>query len=213
MSLERRRRLVNLAAEHGFMIIEDNVYGDLRYDGDPLPTLFSLDEAGSVIKIDSFSKTLIPALRMAWVTGHSAAISTIDRVRRDLGVSQLTARVLGRFLAEGNFDTHIANACELYRSKRDVALAGLEEYCTPWVTTNRPDGGYFLWMRLSDDVDASALQGKAFAEGVMCRPGERFFGADVLDGEYLRLAFTTPTVADLQRAVEVLGKAASDSVR
>ena len=89
LSEERRRRLVTLAQEHSFVIVEDNVYADLRYDGERLPSLYSLDDAGLVVKVDSFSKTLMPALRLGWVTGDAAAIDTIAHVRRDLGVSQL----------------------------------------------------------------------------------------------------------------------------
>jgi 2-aminoadipate transaminase len=211
--LERRRRLVELAAEHNFVIVEDNVYGDLRYEGEPLPSLFSLDQSGVVVKIESFSKTLNPAVRMAWVTAHPYLIDALARVRRDLGVSQLTARVLARFMAEDRFDAHIASVNELYRAKRDAALDALEEYCSNWVRWNRPEGGYFLWLEIVPEVDGAAVQGKAMAEGVMCRPGERFFGQTGEGGQFLRLAFTNPTIDALQRAIAVLGKAASDSTR
>ena len=211
--LERRKRLVELAVEHNFVIIEDNVYGDLRYSGDPVPSIFSLDTHGIVVKIESFSKTFMPAIRLGWVTAHPYALSALGRVRRDLGVSQLTARVMSRFLAEGRFEPHIEQVNALYRTKRDAALAALDEYCTPWVRWNEPEGGYFLWLELDESVDGQAVQGKAMAEGVMCRPGERFFGQTGEGAQQLRLAFTNPSIEAMSQAIAVLGKAAQDSAR
>jgi 2-aminoadipate transaminase len=212
-TLERRRRLVELAAEHQFVIIEDTVYADLRYEGDRVPSIFSLDTEGLVVKIDSFSKTLMPGLRLGWVTAHPNLMSALSRVRRDLGVGQLTARVVGRWMAEGHYEPHIERVTELYRAKRDAALAALEEYCSTWVRWNRPEGGYFIWLELDDSVDGAAMQAKAMAEGVVCRPGERFFGQTGEGAQQLRLAFTCPTVEAMHQAIVVLGKAAAESVR
>ena len=188
------------------MIVEDNVYADLRYDGERLPSLYSLDDAGLVVKVDSFSKTLMPALRLGWVTGDPAAIDAMARVRRDLGVSQLVARAIARFVGDGRYEPHIASVCELYRTKRDAVAAALEQHCTGTMTWNNPAGGYFFWLELADDVDGKAVQRAAFMEGVLCRPGERFYGEPEHGKQRLRLAFTMAPVADLERAVEILGK-------
>jgi 2-aminoadipate transaminase len=155
----------------------------------------------------------MPAIRLGWVTAHPYAMSAIGRVRRDLGVSQLTARVMSRYLAEGRYEPHIEEVNVLYRQKRDAALAALEEYCTPWIRWNEPDGGYFLWLELDESVDGQAVQGKAMAEGVMCRPGERFFGQTGEGAQQLRLAFTNPSIDAMSQAIATLGKAASDSAR
>lgn len=212
MSLERRKRLLELAAEHSFIVIEDNVYGELRYSGERLPTLFSLDTDGVVLKVDSFSKTVMPGLRLAWVTGDPLVTSAMDRVRRDLGVGQLVARVMGEFVGEGLLDPHIASVCELYRDKRDATLAALAKHCDGLVSWNTPEGGYFIWLELAEGIDPRQVQAKAMAEGVMCRPGERFFGQEPGAGDrFMRLAFTTVPVSDLERAAEVLGKTAADS--
>ncbi len=210
MSVERRKRLLELAAEHAFVIVEDNVYGELRYDGEPLPTLLRLDTRGVVVQINSFSKTVMPALRLGWVVGSAEAIAAMDRVRRDLGVGQLVARVVAEFVGEGLLEPHIANARDLYRDKRDAAVAALEEHCSPFMTWNRPEGGYFIWLELNDDIDTGAVQSSAMAQGVMCRPGERFFGQTGEGGNGLRLAFTLAPIEDMRRAIEILGKAAAD---
>ncbi|MET1002883.1 MAG: PLP-dependent aminotransferase family protein [Acidimicrobiia bacterium] len=213
LSEERRRRLVTLAQEHRFVIIEDNVYADLRYDGERLPSLYSLDDAGFVVKVDSFSKTMMPALRLGWVTGDPAAIDAMARVRRDLGVSQLIARAIARFVGEGRYEPHIASVCKLYRTKRDAVAAALEQHCTGTMTWNNPAGGYFFWLELADDIDGKAVQRAAFMEGVLCRPGERFYGEPEHGKQRLRLAFTMAPVADLERAVEILGKSAATNRR
>lgn len=212
-TLERRRRLIELAVEHNFVVVEDNVYGELRYEGEPVPSLFSLDEHGVVVKIESFSKTFVPGLRLGWVAAHPSAMAAVARVRRDIGVSQLNARVMARYLAEGRFDPHVEQVNHLYRAKRDAALAALEEHCSRWVRWNRPEGGYFLWLELDDAVDGQKVQAKAMAEGVMCRPGERFFGQTGEGAQQLRLAFTNPSIDAMGRAIAVLGRAASDSLR
>ena len=213
MSEDRRRRLVALAKEHGFVVLEDNVYADLRYSGDVLPSLFSLDDAGMVVKVDSFSKTLMPGLRLGWVSGDPAAIDSMARVRRDLGVSQLVARVLAQYVAEGLYEPHIAMVCDVYRSKRAAVAAALEQHCTGTMTWNNPDGGFFFWLEFADDVEGKAVQRAAFMEGVLCRPGERFYGEAEHGKQRLRLAFTQAPVADLERAVEILGKAAASNRR
>jgi 2-aminoadipate transaminase len=212
LSLDRRRRLVDLAHAHGFMIIEDNVYGDLRYDGEPLPTLASLDHAGAVLTIESFSKTVMPGLRLGWVTGHREAITALARVRRDLGVGQLVARVMAEFLTEDRLDPHIAEVCARNRSKRDVSLSAFEEHCTGAMTWNRPAGGYFIWLELADHIDPAALRRRAFERGVVCRPGERFYGEDRDEGlERMRFAFTAVPSTELERAIATLGIAAEES--
>ena len=147
LSEERRRRLVALAQEHGFVIVEDNVYADLRYDGDALPSLYSLDDAGLVVKVDSFSKTLMPALRLGWVTGDPAAIDALARVRRDLGVSQLVARAIARFVHQGRYEPHIASACDALprqaRRRRDRARTALHRHDD----VEPPGRGLFLLAR------------------------------------------------------------------
>ena len=120
--MPRRRQLLELADQHGFIVLEDNVYGELRYEGETIPTLFSLDESGLVVKIDSFSKILAPALRLGWVSGDPEVIRALGAVKGDLGVSQWLARVVARFMDEGKLDPHVAMVNELYREKRDIAV-------------------------------------------------------------------------------------------
>ncbi|HXY94846.1 MAG TPA: PLP-dependent aminotransferase family protein, partial [Acidimicrobiia bacterium] len=215
LSLPRRRRLLELADAYGFLVLEDNVYGELRYDGETIPTLFALDETGLVVKIDSFSKILAPALRLGWVSAEAEAMRALGSVRGDLGVSQWIARVVARFMEEGKLDPHVAMVNALYREKRDLAVQALRDQCGPWVRFDVPEGGFFLWIELSEDVDGEQVMQKAFAEGVFCRPGERFFGDTDADAhkQWFRLAFVMVPKEELERGITVLGKAIADSTR
>lgn len=207
LSLERRRRLVELAAEYDFLILEDHVYGDLRYEGDAIPTIRSLDANGRVLTVESFSKTLAPALRLGWVTGHPDVVGAVSAVRGDLGVSQWTARVMEQFLAEDRFDPHLARVNALYRRKRDVAVAALAEHCSDHVKWNTPQGGFFLWLELDPAIDGKKVMQHALAEGVYCRPGERFFGDPDEGRSFLRLSFVMVPIEELERGIAVLGRA------
>jgi 2-aminoadipate transaminase len=215
LSRARREQLLGLAEQHGFLVLEDNVYGELRYDGEEIPTLFSLDRSGLVVKIDSFSKILAPALRMGWVTGDPEAIRALGVVRGDLGVSQWIARVVARYMSEGKLEPHIAAVNALYRNKRDVAVAALREHCGPWVSFDVPEGGFFIWVELVPEVDGQQAMMKALAEGVVCRPGERFFGESEADvaKQWFRLNFTMIDIGEIERGIAALGSAIAASVR
>lgn len=206
MSLERRHQLVALAARARFAIIEDNTYGELRYDGDHLPSLFELDTAGLVVKIDSFSKTIAPGLRLGWASGHPAVIAGMAAVRRDLGVSQWISRVIEAFVAEGTYDTHLACVKDIYRSKRDVAQRALGEHLGARATWRRPDGGFFYWLEFTGDIDAASVMAHAAARGVRCRPGERFYGDPSEGRQRVRLAFSMYDAASLETGIRVLGE-------
>jgi 2-aminoadipate transaminase len=213
LSEARRRRVLELARQWEFVVLEDNVYGDLRYEGDPIPSMLSLDDSGLVLKIDSFSKTLAPGLRLGWVTGHPEAIGALSSVRGDLGVSQWTARIMARYLEEGLYDPHIASVNRLYRDKRDATEAGLRDSCSPWVTWRTPAGGFFVWVELGEEVDGAAVMQKALADGVVCRPGERFFGDEESGRQMFRIAFSQVPESEIERGIGVLGKAIVASVR
>jgi 2-aminoadipate transaminase len=207
LSLERRRRLLALAREWDFLVLEDNVYGELRYSGETLPTLFALDRDERVVRIDSFSKTVAPGLRLGWVTGPADAIAAMSAVRGDLGVSQWLSRVLERFLAEGLYEPHLEKVRALYREKRDLALAALERHCAGRLRWNEPEGGYFLWCTLADGIDGREVMKRAFADGVVCRPGERFFGDPEPAKSFFRLAFTTVPAEEIEPGIAALGRA------
>ena len=206
LSRQRRRDLVELAARERFVIIEDNTYGSLRYDGEDLPSLLELDQAGVVLRVDSFSKTIAPGLRLGWVTGPAELIAGLAAVRRDLGVSQWTARTISAYLDEELFAPHLERVRTRYRHKRDAADDALQRHCGDSVRRRRPEGGFFYWLELPSGIDATTLMARAAQAGVTCRPGERFFGDADSGRHHVRLAFSAYPEADLDHGIRVLGE-------
>lgn len=207
LSLDRRRRLIELARQWRFLIIEDNVYEPLRYDGLAIPTMFSLDDTGLVVKLDSFSKVVAPGLRLGWVTAESDIIRAMSSVRGDLGVGQWIARTMTHYLTEGLLEPHVVALNERYRAKREAAERALHEHCDPWVRWRTPEGGFFLWVGIDDAIDASQVMQRALSDGVLCRAGERFFGDSDSGRQYLRLAFPSLPFDGLEEGIAILGRA------
>ena len=211
LPLERRRRLVELAEEWGVVVVEDNCYHEKYFDEPPPSTLFGLDRSGLVIQTDSFSKMLAPGLRLGYVVGTPDAVAALDGVRQDLGVNQMIPRMLEAYLADGKLDPHLARARVINRRKRDLALDALRRYCDPLVTYQIPGGGIYFWLELAPQVDAEQVRLRAAAEGVGCRPGERFT-ADESGKRFLRLSFLHVPEDEIERGISVLGRALKASV-
>lgn len=209
-SVERRRRLIELAREWRFVIIEDNVYGDLRFEGEELPTLFSMDDTGLVIQAHTFSKIVAPALRLGWMVAEPEMIAGMAAVRQDLGVSQWMSRIMARWMAEGHIDDHIRMANGVYRQRRDVAARAVRQYCGDHVSFDLPEGGFYLWLKIADGVDWEAAQHDAAMAGVFCRPGEVFMG-DEAGERYMRLAYCHVTEDEIERGIAELGRAIHDN--
>lgn len=213
LSPDRRRRLTELAREHDFLIIEDRVYAELRYDGPQLPPLASFPDGDRVVTVGSVSKTLAPALRLGWLTAEPALVDTLARRREDLGSSQLMARVLESFIHTGGYDEHVARVNRIYRGKRDTASEALCTFCGDAAHFDRPDGGMFFWIQLAAGIDGAQVMEYAREEGVICRPGEAFFGDDGNYQQWFRMAFTMVPEEELVRGVRVLGDAVHRSRR
>jgi 2-aminoadipate transaminase len=189
MSVSRRKHLLDLAKQHQFVIVEDEVYGDLRFAGETLPTLLSMDDSGLVIQCGSFSKIVAPGLRLGWMAGDPRAIAGLAAVRQDLGVGQWLARVMDQYMAEGLLEPHLEKAREIYRRKAAIAVKAMREHCAPYVKFREPRGSFYLWVEIDNRVDWARAARLAEREGIFFRPGERFMGES--DGrQFLRLAYS-----------------------
>ena len=205
---ERRRRLVQVAAAHGLLVVEDDVYRELWY-GDPAPpSLWSLAPRGTVLRLGSFAKTVAPGLRVGWVNGVTEQVERIacGGLSESGGcASQFAAVVLERYLDAGSYDDHVAGLRAAYRERRDTLLSTLAAALPPGCRAETPDGGFFVWVRLPDGASASALLPAAEAAGVSFVPAARSH-LDGFDGG-LRLAFTLYGPDDLAEAARRLGAA------
>jgi 2-aminoadipate transaminase len=187
-------------------VLEDNVYGELRFEGERLPTLLELDDSGLVIQSDSFSKTVVPGVRLGWLAGVPEAIAGAAAVRQDLGASQWLSRIMAEYLAEGKLDPHIEAANRVYKAKRDAAVAALRRHCGDLLRFRIPQGGFYLWLELAEGIDVERVRELAALGGVYCRPGEMFTG-DASGRRFLRMSYSQIEIGEIERGVAVLGKA------
>jgi 2-aminoadipate transaminase len=204
MSLPRRHKLIALAAQHKFIVLEDDIYSDIRFAGERLPSLLSLDKSGLVIQSSSFSKMVVPALRLGWIAGETEAIGALASVRQDLGVGQWLARVMAEYLAQGLLEPHLKQANAIYKSKAAVAVAAVREHCGEFVKFREPRGSFYLWLEIDDRVDWARAAKMAAQEGIFFRPGERFTGEP--DGrQFMRLAYSHVSEQVLAEGIKKLG--------
>lgn len=204
LSLPRRHHLLELAERFNFMILEDNVYGELRFAGEPLPSLLGLDTSGRVLQCNAFSKTVAPGLRLGWMAGSTEGIGALAGVRQDLGVSQWLSRLMAEFLAEGLFGPHVARAAAVYGRKCRAAASAVREHCGDYVRFREPKGSFYLWLEIDERVDWQRAAELAGRQGIFFRPGERFMGES--DGrQYLRLAYSHVSEAVITAGIARLG--------
>jgi len=214
---ERRRALVALARRYGTMLVEDDAYSELRYDGAPLPFLYSLDPEGAVFQVRTFSKILAAGLRLGYVVAPRALLPRLLQLKVDVGTSPFAGHLAAAFAGDGpgaldRLTAHIAELKEVYRARRDAMLGALAEYAPPDVSWTVPQGGFFTWLTLPEGLDAGALLPEAEAAGVTYIPGASYFARG--DGRRnLRLAFSflpaDELVEGVRRLCRVVGEAAA----
>ena len=192
LSLERRRRVVELAREHDLIVLEDDPYGLVRFEGEPQPTLFELAGGEQVVYSSSFSKTVAPGVRV----GYFVLPAEFERELEAIAVqTYITPALLGQatvfeFVRRGNFEPNLDRVRDLLRVRRDAMLQALERDFTDEARWNRPEGGYFLWLQLSAEFDAAELLGRAVDAGITVVPGADFGGGAAT--ARLAYSFVTP---------------------
>lgn len=205
LSGERRERLVALAAEFDFLVLEDDAYGALRYDGDPLPPLAAVDDAGRVLRVGTFSKTVAPGVRTGWLLGDPELVEAVDRMSPG-GSGTFVRSVLGRYCAEGYLEANVEELRDAYRDRRDLLLDALAEHLPPGTEYSEPDGGFFVWVRLPGGIDAEAMLPAAAEKGVVYLPGEMFY-PDSGGEDCLRISFSHAPPEEMERGIAALGRA------
>lgn len=207
MPLGARESLLRIAQTSGAAVIENDIYGALRYAGEPLPTLKQLDESGSVVQIRSFSKIAFPGLRTGWVIAPSAVIERLAALKQitDLHSDQLSQAVLHRFASSGRLRTHLRLTVERGADRLHAVLSACAEHLPAGSSFTRPEGGMNLWVRLPGRLDAAALAARAAAAGVSYLPG-RYFAVSRVENNALRLSFAGLEPAQIRDGLAVLGR-------
>lgn len=204
-TLERRIWLLEVAARHRVLVLEDDPYGALRFAGDAVPSLLTLSGGDGVIRCGTFSKTIATGLRVGWIQAAGELVDACARMRFDNGTSPFTSRIIAAYIEAGHHEPHVARMCAVYRAKCDAMLSALAERCTRFATWTRPEGGFFVWLTLPDGVDARRLAAAADAEGVQVVPGPSFY-AHGGGNRHLRLAYSYVSEAALDEGVRRLAR-------
>ncbi|HXS32809.1 MAG TPA: PLP-dependent aminotransferase family protein [Solirubrobacterales bacterium] len=213
MSLERRRRLVELARVRELLVVEDNPYGLLRFGGEPLPPLYQLDGGDFVIYIGTFSKILSPGIRLGWAVTPPPVMEKVvlGKQAADLCTSTLTQYFVREYFAEGSWRQYIESLIEIYRGRRDAMVAALERYFPTQATWTEPDGGLFIWATLPSYIDTGDLLAKALREKVAFVPGQAAY-VDGRGRNSMRLNFSAGGEDEIREGIRRIGKTIAEQV-
>ena len=211
MSLEKRKRVYELARKYGVLIIEDNPYGDLRYSGEFLPNIKSMDTDGIVIYAGSFSKVISPGMRVAYAIAPKPVFQklVVCKQGNDVHTNIWSQVVCDEFITKYNFDGHLQKLREIYRQKANFCMRLLDKYCAPAITYNRIDGGLFIWCDLPKDVDMPGFCKTAVLNKVCVVPGNAFLTDETEECHSFRINFSTPTDEQLEKGIKILGELAN----
>ncbi|MEX2108492.1 MAG: PLP-dependent aminotransferase family protein [Solirubrobacterales bacterium] len=213
LSLERRRRLVELARHRELLVVEDNPYGLLRFGGEALPPLYQLDGGDFVIYVGTFSKILPPGIRLGGAVAPPPVMEKIvlGKQAADLCTSTLTQYFVQEYFAEGRWQDYVASLVEIYRDRRDTMVAALREHFPPQATWTEPEGGLFIWATLPEFLDTSDLLAKALRDDVAFVPGQAAY-VDGRGRNSMRLNFSGVDEDVIKEGIRRIGKVIAEQV-
>jgi 2-aminoadipate transaminase len=212
MSMERRRSLVRIAAERELLVLEDNPYGLLRYEGEPLPTLYSLDDE-FVIYAGTFSKILSPGVRLGWTAAPAPILQKmqIGKQGSDLCSSSISQYFVSAYFDAGPWEEYVRSLLEIYRRRRDVMLDAMAEHLPREASWTHPQGGLFIWATLPDYIDTTDLLARALREQVAFVPGRAAF-VDGRGGSSMRLNFSGVDENAIREGIRRIGEVVREQV-
>jgi len=207
MSLERRKELLALARQYNFLILEDNPYGELRYEGEAIPSIKSMDTEGRVIYLGSFSKTFCPGIRVGWLVAEPEIIAKLSSAKgsTDLCSNSLGQRLAYRFAASGYIEEHVATLLPRYRERRDLMLDCMKKYFPPTVKWTQPQGGFFIWVTFPEGISAREILLKAIERKVAFVDGAGFY-VNENGKNTARFSFSEAAPEKIERGIAILGE-------
>ncbi len=223
LSLERRLDLIDMANAYGVPIIEDDPYGELRYDGEHIPPLVVLDaerfqrgkpfEHGNVIYLGTFSKTLAPGLRLGWIVAPRRVVerSTLVKQGMDLHTSTLAQMVAYEVIQNGFLKQHVSEIRRVYKERRDLMLATMDQHFPDGIHWTRPSGGLFLWVTLPSYIKATSLLEKALERKVAFVPGDTFYPYSDQANTF-RLNFSNARPEQIEKGIQRLGELLAEEI-
>ena len=207
MSLERRKRIIELANKYDIPIVEDNPYGELRFEGEVIPTIKSMDTKGLVIHLGTFSKIFCPGYRLGWVVANPEILSKYITVKQgaDLQSSTISQREVNRYMEMYSLDEHVEKIKALYRKRKNLMVQTMKEEFPKTVTFTNPQGGLFTWLELPVGVDAAEVFKLAIAQKVAFVPGEPFY-PNGGHANHARLNYSSMPEDKIVEGIKRLGK-------
>jgi 2-aminoadipate transaminase len=214
MPEKNRKKLVDLASDYDFLILEDDPYGELRYRGDHIPPIKSFDDENRVIYMSTFSKVLAPGLRVGWAVADEEILKklVVAKQSADVCTNLLGQRIAHEYVIRGKIDPQIEKIKKIYGRKLNLMLSGMEEMMPEGISWTRPDGGMFLWATLPETMDSAELLKKALKKRVAFVTGKAFY-ADPKDGSTaMRLNFTHPSDEMITEGLRRLGSVLNQEI-
>ena len=208
MSEEKRRKVLELSVKYSVPIVEDNPYGDLRFAGEPVPAMKSMDTTGNVIYAGSFSKVLAPGLRVAYLCVPKQLMSALNTAKQcsDVHTAILNQLICYKFLTDFDFDAHIENCCRIYKQKYELMAGEINRCFSTRVTVTEPQGGMFLWCTLPDGADMMAFCKEAVQRGVAVVPGNAFLMDEAKSCQSFRMNYSSLPDEKIIEGIEILGQ-------
>ncbi len=215
MSLEKRKRMLELASKYDVLIIEDNPYGDLRFSGEDVATIKSMDTEGRVIYVGSFSKILSPGMRLGYVVAHKDLCDRIEVVKQvnDVHTPVLTQMMCVEFMKKYNIDSYIQKNRDLYGKKCKAMLDTMEKtFPKGKVTWTKPEGGIFIWCTCPDCKDINVIVNKCLERKVAIVPGSNFATDITAPSNQFRLNYSSASIEKIEKAVSILGEVLTENL-
>lgn len=208
MSLEKRKKVYSLAKKYGVMILEDNPYGELRYFGENVPAIKSLDTDGIVMYAGSFSKVISPGMRVGWCVAPNPVIQkmVVCKQGQDVHTNMWSQIVIHEYVTKYDFEKHLTYLRELYRKKARFMMDLLDEHLAPYITYDKIDGGLFIMCKLPDNINMLDFCKEAVKRKVCVVPGNAFLTDENEECHTFRVNFSTPTDQQLEKGVKILGE-------
>ncbi len=208
MSLEKRKKVYSLAKKYGVMILEDNPYGELRYFGENVPAIKSLDTDGIVMYAGSFSKVISPGMRVGWCVAPNPVIQkmVVCKQGQDVHTNMWSQIVIHEYVTKYDFEEHLTYLRELYRKKARFMMDLLDEHLAPYITYDKIDGGLFIMCKLPDNINMLDFCKEAVKRKVCVVPGNAFLTDENEECHTFRVNFSTPTDQQLEKGVKILGE-------
>lgn len=213
-TLERRKGLIELANKYDVMVLEDNPYGELRFEGEIQPSLRSLDTENRVIFMGTFSKIFSPGIRVGWFNAAPEVLEKFNMVKQgaDLQTSTTTQMILSQFLDDNDLEAHIDKIIEVYGKRKNVMVDAMEKYFPEKVTYTNPEGGLFLWVTLPEGLNARDIAVKAIEKKVAFVPGGAFY-PESPEENHFRLNYSCMPEDKIEEGIKRLGEVLHEVVK